>query len=272
MLGRMTYLRRVFKITHKKGNKSPQNYEMDYENLQICMKDNCTLKGWFVEADSFNTVIIFHNLNGNKEKYLKRIKYLHNINWNVVIFDLRSHGESDYTGIRIFHKVLEDGMNIINYVFNNIAQKKGKIVLYGFSIGAYIASSCMSMEMVNGIILDSGPAINIKEALFKMAGRVTTNRIDRFLTFQCVKLFYGYRQKDIKKLINNFRHTDKAVLFIHGDRDEFVIWKDTRKIYDICNSKNKIYLLIKGSHHLTNDIYDLEKYERELSDFFNNVV
>jgi len=91
--------------------RTPEEYGLAYEEISFETKDGVTIKGWFMPADS-NKVIISNHFSpanrygfaghlegldfagGFEVNFLPRYKALHDAGYNVLAYDLRSHGES----------------------------------------------------------------------------------------------------------------------------------------------------------------------------------
>ncbi|MEL6989038.1 MAG: alpha/beta hydrolase, partial [Bacteroidota bacterium] len=91
--------------------KTPEEYGMAFEEVAFETKDGVAIKGWFIPANSNKVVISNHFSPGNKYgfaghlegldfaggfevNFLPRYKALHDAGYNVLAYDLRSHGDS----------------------------------------------------------------------------------------------------------------------------------------------------------------------------------
>ena len=92
--------------------ETPEDYGMPFEEITIETADSVTLKGWFIPADSKKLVICNHfspanryGFPGHQEpftyaggfevNFLPKYKALHEAGYNVLVYDLRSHGQSE---------------------------------------------------------------------------------------------------------------------------------------------------------------------------------
>ena len=74
----------------------PEEYDLPYENVEFFARGtNIKLKGWYVPSllPTERTIIITHGLNGNRSGNLELAKDLRNLNYNVLLYDIRGHGE-----------------------------------------------------------------------------------------------------------------------------------------------------------------------------------
>jgi len=91
------------------GNpKAPDDYGMDYSNVDIVTADNVRLSAWEIPAAtaSDKTVIVNHpllttrygseeGLDGVEAEFLPMVKHLHDEGYNIVMYDHRGQGDSD---------------------------------------------------------------------------------------------------------------------------------------------------------------------------------
>jgi pimeloyl-ACP methyl ester carboxylesterase len=58
--------------------------------------DGIKLKGWFLsQANSTNAVVLLHGVRANRDSMLARAFWLHDLGYNVLLYDARGCGESD---------------------------------------------------------------------------------------------------------------------------------------------------------------------------------
>jgi len=91
--------------------RTPKDYDMAYEDISFTTADGVTIQGWFIPANSNKVVISNHFSPANRYgfaghlegldfaggfevDFLPRYKALHDAGYNVLAYDLRSHGES----------------------------------------------------------------------------------------------------------------------------------------------------------------------------------
>ncbi|MRT92660.1 alpha/beta hydrolase [Ancylomarina sp. 16SWW S1-10-2] len=153
----------------KKYVTTPEKYGLAYKELFATTKDNINIKVWFIPAQDILPIPEILKLRKNNEKREYRtenfrpkptlilcngdsgnmsysldlaFKYVKN-GFNVVLFDWRGFGESDFFPInnnRLFYsEFLWDYEAVINTVYLMDEVKKDSIGLFGFSTGAYLS-------------------------------------------------------------------------------------------------------------------------------------
>jgi hypothetical protein len=82
-----------------KGDRSPSDQGLDFDDITVLTKDNLKLKGWFIkqkEPLKHATVIYFHGNAGNIGGRIRNIKYIfHQCEVNVIIVGYRGYGYSE---------------------------------------------------------------------------------------------------------------------------------------------------------------------------------
>ncbi len=91
--------------------RTPEDMGMKFEEVEFTTVDNVKIKGWFIPANSNKIIISNHFSPGNRYgfaghldgmdfaggfevNFIPRYKALHDAGYNVLTYDLRSHGES----------------------------------------------------------------------------------------------------------------------------------------------------------------------------------
>ena len=134
-----------------------------YENATIEVEDEgLFLSAWYLrQNDSMPWVILVHGIRGCKSDGALLIPsgMLANAGFNVIVFDLRDHGESSIDDNRVSGG--QDEWKDVVAVFDWLIEKQGaqpdKIGLFGNSMGAGTAAIAFSLDdRMQSIWLDSG--------------------------------------------------------------------------------------------------------------------
>jgi pimeloyl-ACP methyl ester carboxylesterase len=129
------------------------------EAVEVTHADGATSRGiYFSSPKSTATVLYF----GGNEFRIDResqsiIESLAKVPVDIVIFDYRGYGRSDGTPTA---KLLQsDSLDLFRFVKG---KTKNKIVVYGLSLGSYIAANVANHENVDGLVLE-GVSTNVKD-------------------------------------------------------------------------------------------------------------
>lgn len=136
--------------------RTPEEYEMDYEEITFTTADNVNIKGWFIPASSNKLIISNHFSPANRYgfaghlegldfaggfevNFLPRYKALHDAGYNVLAYDLRCHGESEtgekgVTGVGYFE--WQEVLASIDYIKNRPDTAQMDVSLLSMCMGA----------------------------------------------------------------------------------------------------------------------------------------
>lgn len=127
---------------------------MSYSPISFKTSDGLTLRGWWIPGTVHKTIVMVHGLSNNREEPLAKAGYLHQAGYNLLVFDLRGHGQSDGSGTTMGYREPEDARAAIAEArtFDS-----GPIALFGYSLGAAIAVEEAAVNpYVSAVVEDSG--------------------------------------------------------------------------------------------------------------------
>ena len=139
--------------------ETPDQYNLDYEDVTFKTKDGVTLSGWLVKGGTDKVIIQSHfgvqcsrcgftvEGKGMMEKmlwskdihFLNQAKYLVDAGYSVLMYDLRNHGnstESNSEWITWGQDERLDVMGAIKYISNHSSYKDASIGLLSICMGA----------------------------------------------------------------------------------------------------------------------------------------
>lgn len=117
-------------------------------------------------GDSRRIVVITHELGSIKERKLKLARQLLAAGFNVLLFDLRNHGESsrDLSMLPMSEKFTDDIVAALRYVQEKLPEIE-EVNLFAFSFSTFPALYIITRDIrqPDTIILDSGPSVKIND-------------------------------------------------------------------------------------------------------------
>lgn len=248
--------------------------EQPLENVSITANDGITLKGDYLACSDpgKRVVLCLHGYTSNGlGNFCAMAKYYLNNNFDLLIVDLRAHGESegDYVGFGILDRY--DCMNWIDYITDRFGDNTD-ILLYGVSMGA--TTALMTLGFKNLPIAVKGA---VADCAFTSPFDVFAHILKRDYHLKpfpvmniCDEMSYkkaGYRFRDYSTL-TALKETDRPVLLIHGSDDKFVpVWM-TEKNFEVCASP-VTKLFVDGAGHGASYYENTELYENALTDFIS---
>ena len=235
--------------------RTPADVGLNFEDVFFTTRDGVRLHGWFVpHRNAHSTLVWFHGNAGNISHRVENIKLLHElVRVNVFIFDYRGYGRSD--GRPSEQGTYLDGEAALELIGNKLGdENRKKIILFGRSLGAAIATEMATRFVSQALILES-PFVSIAE----MARTI--------LPFFPIGPFLQ-TQYNVGERIKKIRG---PLLVLHGDQDEIVPIEQGRKVFDAA-PEPKTFFPIAGAAHNDTYIVGGKNYFRQLKVFIDQTA
>lgn len=243
---------------------------LEKEEIFIHGHKNKKAHGVFIKSktNSKKVVIFVHGWKSHGlNDYICGGMSLHRHGYNVLIVDQYAHNLSEGKYIsfgRFDQENLRGWVDYINERFSNDCM----IYLMGMSMGSstvlWLANS--NINNIHGIIADSGYYNGYDLALYFIKRNVKFfPSVIAFLTRLIAIIICKF---DIKKcdLKQQMLHSKYPILFLYGDKDDFVPIEHTIKAYNDCTSKKEI-VMFEDCNHIIAGLKCPEKYEKSIINF-----
>ncbi len=162
----------------------PNEYGLPYENVAFSPRgdewDDIVLRGWIIEKERLAgprdelTVILVHGLNRNRtaDNALALARRLFDRGFNVLLFDMRGHGESDGDQLSAGYFEKWDVLGAYDFLVQRGAPPGGIGVL-GWSLGGATALLAAAEEpAIRGVVADSSFA-DVHDLIAQETARAT---------------------------------------------------------------------------------------------------
>lgn len=138
--------------------RTPSDVNLSYQNVTLLTEDGVTLAGWWIpaqRAEPTPVVVFSHGYGASKAQVLGVAEFLHEAGYAVAAFDFRAHGDSggSYTTLGIDEA--NDVRAAVGFAATRPEVDTGKIVLFGWSMGAVASLNAASSLPVAAIVVDS---------------------------------------------------------------------------------------------------------------------
>ena len=268
----------AFKINDLDSKLNPNFHNIQFEEIEFKNKNNTTLRGWWIDGETADTIILLHGLRSNisNKFYIDLIKEFNNLGFSMLAFDFRNHGKSDNGKFTFGIDEIYDVKAAMNYANKNI--NINNFAIWGFSYGATTSLILnLSNEKTNqnfnitGIIADTPYYDPLEVLADEVSKRTPLNSFFSNLLkpgiILSTKIFYNL---DLSEIKNNFdsKHTPKYPSLIIGcEQDKTVPVSHPKRINEALGRSSK-YLEFKDcSNHGDAFIYNKDEYVREIHNF-----
>ena len=248
--------------------------DSNYKDKYITSFDNLKLHSYEVinENKTDKWAIVVHGYTSEGNLLSSKAKYFYEMGYNVLVPDLRGHGNSqgDYIGMGWDDRL--DIMDWIDYIVEN--NPNAEIALHGTSMGSatvLMVSGEKLPENVKAIVADCGYTSVWDEfsyqlkSLFNLPSFPVMN-----LSNMVTMVRAGYSLKNASA-IDQVKKATVPILYIHGDKDDFVPYYMMDELYNATNS-TKEKLTVEGAEHAKADLVNPQLYWSTIYDFLGQYV
>ena len=248
--------------------------ESNYSDETINSFDNLKLHGYKVlnPNNSNKWVITVHGYTSEVINMSSYAKNYYDMGYNVLIPDLRSHGlsEGDYIGMG-----WDDRLDIVSWI-NNILEDNAdaEIILHGVSMGAATVSMVSGEDLpsnVKAIVADCGYTSVWDEFAYQLDDLFS---LPQFPILNVSSLVSKVRAGYFLGTASSLKQVEKSktpILFIHGDKDDFVPYYMMEELYNATSSEKEM-LTIKDAGHAKSSEVDPETYWTTVYNFTNKYI
>ncbi len=242
------------------------------EKVSVTARDGITLRGHYLASQNpgKRLVICLHGYTSNGlSNYCAMAQFYQNLGFDLLIVDHRAHGQSDgdYAGFGILDRF--DCLKWIEFAVRRFGDDV-QILLHGISMGASTALMTLGFEhlpvQVKAVVSDcafTSPHdvfAHVIKRDYKMPEFPLMNFCD---VLSNKKAGYGFRDYSTLAALEK---TNRPVLLIHGEKDNFVPTWMTEQNYKTGTSP-KEKLIIANAGHGASYYENREEYEKTVSTF-----
>jgi len=246
----------------------------NYSNVYIKSFDNLTMHGYKIlnENSSNKWVITVHGYTSKGLYMSNYAKRFYDMGYNILIPDLRGHGESEgnYIGMGWYDRL--DILKWIDLILNE--NENSKIILHGVSMGAATVSMTSGEELpsnIKAIISDCGYTSVWEQFSHQLKSMYSLPNFPIMNASSAIARFKaGYGLKEASAL-KQVAKSKTPILFIHGDEDDFVPYKMMDELYNAANCE-KEKLTVQGAGHAKSSKVNPYLYWSTIENFINKYI
>ncbi len=250
----------------------PEEYisSLPYEPLNLKSPYGYMIKGRIYPNDSNRFIIIVHGITMNIYGALKYLPFFYKKGFNVVVFDLRNHGETGGDTTTYGHFEKWDLSTVTDHLYR-VYGNEISVGVHGESMGGTISMLNMAMDKrIRYGIIDCAFSDLPELLLLKLQqdSRLKSKKLIAFVNL-FIKIRAGFSIEDVSPL-KELPTIHQPILFIHGDQDTYVPMSMTKAMYAFKMDKKYMYIA-NGGEHATSMAVDPERYNMEITAFLNTV-
>ncbi len=254
-----------------------EHYDISwYDGLQ---KDDYTVKsydGYELHAErlynphpSDRFILISHGYTDNHIGSLKYTKMYLDLGFEVILYDLRGHGENEPTFCTYSARESHDLACLIEDSRKRypIAKVFG---IHGESLGAASSIACLKYKPdIDFIVSDCG----FSEISSVLQIGLRGMHLPGFLTHiasLCAKLRYGYSYSEMRP-IDSLKDNTVPILFLHGEKDTFILPMHSQNMQKATQGYSELHL-IRDAGHAQSILFDPDTYRDCVQAFLERIL
>lgn len=247
--------------------------EVTIDAVEISSTDGLNLVAdQIVYPDSHQWVILVHGYQADRTTMRGFATQYYEQGYNILMPDLRSHGDSegDYIGMGWL-----DRLDLLLWIDHVISMdSSASIVLHGISMGA------ATVMMTSGETMPSNVKAIIEDCGYTSVWDIFSDELSALFGLPEFPVLYmadlvatlrvGYEFKQASSL-EQIKKSTVPMLFIHGDDDQFVLTDMLEPLYQACPNE-KEELLIEGAGHGEARLKDPDLYYDTVFKFIDRYI
>lgn len=249
----------------------PTPAQLGHAYQDVAFRDHAglTLRGWWIPGTRHETIVMVHGWTSSRAEPMSKAGYLLDAGYNVLVFDLRGHGQSDgdYTTLG-----LTEPDDVATAVAFARSRDPGPIALLGYSMGGALAVETGARDAdVAAVVEDSGygSLANVFQAGFRRQTGLPA------MPFGLPLVTIG--QVDLHMQLSSVRpvldaaRLHKPLLAIVGTADNVVPPSEGFDLFRAAPGPKEL-LVVPGAGHVNGYRVDRTRYEQTVLSFLANAL
>lgn len=247
----------------------PTGLSYSPKDITFPATDGVKLKGWFLpQANSTSAVVLLHGVRANRDSMLARAFWLHDLGYNVLLYDARGCGESDPAVLSFGCYETRDLLGSLRWL-----QMRGmtKVGCIGCSQGAatvLLASGQLPLS-VRAVVAE-GSYATLRDTVddhFRMHTRLPSSYFGA-LAVPMAEWKLGLNMDDVSPL-HEIRKLKAPLFIIGGTSDDLAPPTGTHQLYDAAVCEKNLWMVLWAGHA---DFFSYaeEEYKQRVGNFLRS--
>ena len=213
-------------------------------------------------------ILISHGYTDNRYGMLKYTQMYLDLGFNIILYDLRGHGENVKTFCTYSIRERRD----LDILIKDCRERYPEMKVFGIhgeSLGSATSIAVLEYKPdIDFVVADCGFA----EIMDVMKGGLRDLHIPEWMIYAaqvCTRLRYGYSYSKMRP-IDSLKDNVIPILFIHGEKDTFILPFHSKAMQKETGGFSQIHI-IPGATHAASILTAPEDYRRYVEEFFKAI-
>jgi dipeptidyl aminopeptidase/acylaminoacyl peptidase len=261
---------RLTRPTNRPLAMDPYGLSADVEAWSTRTADGLTLRGWYLSTkDRRHLIVLVHGLWSSWPEMASLGRDLHASGFDVLLFDLRGHGQSDPSRVYLGRRERNDIRAVMDWA-QSAGFDEDRIGWLGYSMGgSTVLMEAARNPRIHVAVIDSpyGDLPKLLNAqLTKHSGLPAWFNPGILLA---ARLCYGVRTDDLVPIRYARAWGERPLLLIHGESDSIVPVTQAQQLAQAVGS-SCLTVTLPGVDHVQAYQSDPETYVKLVGGFFNS--
>jgi len=254
---------------------SPADFGLEYVDVSFPSRDGLTLRGWWLEGgDDRPVIVVVHGSEGNRadpaERMLGIAKDLVSHGYDLLMFDMRGHGESggEHISAGLYEK--NDLLGAIDYIRDRGIDSN--IGILGFSMGAAVClMAAPESEEIDAVVADAAYADIVSIIESEFAERSDLPKFFIPIILSMTRNIYDVDFTAIKPE-EAVKETSVPVFIIHGGQDEMIPVEHAYWLKEASQNPDSRLWIVPEAQHANSYQLRPTEYKEQVISFFDEAL
>ena len=268
-------IKRVYRFPKKTHEITPAAFGIPFEEIRFPTGNNRQLYGWWIPARTKSshpspTVILAHGWGRNLGRMMPYMQALHPMGYNLLAFDLRSHGSSDRDTYPNMLKFSEDIRAAVDFLAAQASEVPMTIGVIGLSVGGGAAiHAAAADERIRAAVTVGAIAHPVDVMRSEFAKKHIPYSPVGWLMLKYLQLRIGVSFNRIAP-VNMIPKARANILLIHGDQDTVVPVQDGKRLLGAGNPDTARLWVVPDKGH--SDCHEHPEFWTRVSSFLKETL